>query len=198
MGQSAEELRREIEDTRWNMSRDLDAIGDRVSPRRMAERRVARTRTWLSGARDKVFGSADHAVARVGTGMHDVSDSMGERAHAMAETVGHAPQMATSKTQGNPMAAGAVAFGVGFLASMVLAPTEVEQEAVGRLADKAQPVLEPLKEQVSHAAHEVAEGVKGQGHQVVGELRDDAKERASTVQETARDAASDARQQTRP
>ena len=42
MGQDAEELRREIEASRAEMSNTLDAIGDRVSPGRVIERRKNR------------------------------------------------------------------------------------------------------------------------------------------------------------
>ena len=42
MGQSAEELRYEIADTRAELGQTLDAIGDRVSPGRMIERRKNR------------------------------------------------------------------------------------------------------------------------------------------------------------
>lgn len=195
MGQSTQELRREIEDARSSMSRDLDAIGDRVSPRRMAERRVQRTRRWFSSAREHVFGMADHARARGGDGMHDVADSLSERAHAVAGTVGEAPQTASRRTQGNPMAAGAVAFGVGFLASLVTGPTEVERDAVARVADAAQPIVEPLKEQLGDAAHQVADTVKEQGALLVEDVRADAGDRAASLRETAHDVAQDSRQQ---
>ena len=44
MGQSAEELRREIEETRDNLTGTVDAIGDRVSPGRIVERKTNRAR----------------------------------------------------------------------------------------------------------------------------------------------------------
>lgn len=193
MGQSAAELRREIEDVRGNMSRDLDAIGDRVSPRRMAERRVARTRRWASSARDRVFGAADHTMGRASSGMHDVTDSLGGAAHGVVARVEDAPHLAARQARGNPMAAGAVAFGVGFLAAAVFGPTETEQRVVGDLADKAQPLIEPVKEQLGDAAHQVAETVREHGQEAVQELRDDARERASNVQSTAHQVVDDTR-----
>ena len=44
MGQDADELRRDIERTRVDLGGTLDAIGDRVSPSRMVERRTNRMR----------------------------------------------------------------------------------------------------------------------------------------------------------
>ena len=44
MGQSPEELKDEIESTRADLGDTLEAIGDRVSPGRVIERRTARVR----------------------------------------------------------------------------------------------------------------------------------------------------------
>lgn len=186
MGQSTEELRRDIEDTRASMSRDLDAIGDRVSPRRMAERKVARTRNWMGSVKERVFGAGEH-----------LSDSVGSRAEHAKDAVTHVPDMAASRTHGSPVAAGAVAFGIGFLASMAFGATEAEQRAVGKLEDEAEGVIEPMKEQLSEAAHEVAGTVKERGVELAGELKDDARERAGTVKEQASGAAEHVRQQAR-
>ena len=56
MGQSPEELRREIEQTRMGMSENLDAIGDRVSPGRIVERRTNRVRNSVTSLRERVMG----------------------------------------------------------------------------------------------------------------------------------------------
>jgi len=45
MGQNADELRRNIETTRENLGETVEAIGDRVSPGRMIERRKNRVMT---------------------------------------------------------------------------------------------------------------------------------------------------------
>lgn len=185
MGQSTEELRRDIEDTRASMSRDLDAIGDRVSPRRMAERKVARTRNWMGTMKDRVMGVGEH-----------MSGSVGERAEHARDAVAHAPDMVTTRAQGSPVAAGAVAFGIGFLASMAFGATDAEQRAVGKLEDEAQPLIEPVKEQLSSAAHEVAGTVKERGAELAGELKDDARDRVDTVKEQAGGAAEHVRRQT--
>lgn len=186
MGQSTAELRRDIEDTRANMSRDLDAIGDRVSPRRMAERKVARTRNWFGSMKDRVMGAGEHMTDAIGGGAGHAKDA-----------VTHVPDVATARTQGSPVAAGAVAFGIGFLASMAFGATEAEQRAVGKLEDEAQPVLEPMKEQLTEAAHEVAGQVRERGTELAGELKDDARERAGTVKEQASAAADQVREQAR-
>ena len=66
MGQSTEELRREIEYTRDDLGQTLDAIGDRVSPGRIVERRKNRVVNGLSSVRDRVMGTASDAGNSIG------------------------------------------------------------------------------------------------------------------------------------
>ena len=61
MGQSADELRRDIEETRYGLTDTLDAIGDRVSPGRVIERRKNRAVQGLQSVRDRVMGSVGGA-----------------------------------------------------------------------------------------------------------------------------------------
>ena len=63
MGQSPEELRREIEQTRRELSYDVDTLSDKVSPSRVVERRVDRTKASLAGVKDKVMGTAHDTKA---------------------------------------------------------------------------------------------------------------------------------------
>ncbi len=191
MGQSTEQLRHEIESTRSNMSRDLDAIGDKVSPRRIAQRRKDRMGQWFSSVREQVFGAAEDASGQLGGGAHSVASSVGEHAHGMADALTGAPHTVARKTQGSPVTAGAVAFGVGFLASLIGPSTAAEQEAVRRIEDEAGPMLEPLKD----AAHELVATIRSEGAEAAEGLKADAGEHAQTVRDTARGTVADARQQ---
>ena len=56
MGQTAEELRGQLVYQRAEVSRDLDAIGDRVSPHRMVERRQAAVRQRFTDIKERVMG----------------------------------------------------------------------------------------------------------------------------------------------
>ena len=56
------------------------------------------------------------------------------------------PEVVRQQTQGNPLMAGAIAFGVGVLTASVFKPTEIEKQAAGQLMDKAEPLTEELKE----------------------------------------------------
>ena len=103
MGQSTEELRREIEATRNGLGDTLEAIGDRVSPSRVVQRRKNRVRGAVREARDRVMGvGADTRHAIVG-GVHSVAasvkDGVADTAESAVETVRDTPHMATAQTQ---------------------------------------------------------------------------------------------------
>jgi ElaB/YqjD/DUF883 family membrane-anchored ribosome-binding protein len=174
MGQSTEELRQEIEDTRVDLSRDLDAIGDRVSPKRMAQRRWDKTRNWTSSAREAIFGKAE-----------EMKYAMEDKARSAADVGRSAPEVAREKTSASPFIAGAVAFGFGFLMATVLPTSETEQEAASKLEDK----VEPVKQQLTSTASHVKSTLMEEGKQAASDLKDDVRDRASDVSFTAKEAA---------
>ena len=146
MGQSAEQLRREIEDTRGDLGETLDAIGDRLSPGRMMERRKNRMRSGLQTVRERVMGTVSDtgsagAVADTAGG---VADAAGGAVSTLKET----PDTVRQQTQGNPLAAGAIAIGVGVLLASVFPATEKERRAADQLMDKAEPLKDELRRPV--------------------------------------------------
>jgi Protein of unknown function (DUF3618) len=142
---TAAELRQQLEQHRTEIGRDLVAIGDRVSPRRMTERRVAAVREKVARARVAVMGAADEASGTVRgaaeTARERVSgtgEAISETASSAAERLSSAPEQVRETTQGNPLAAGLIAFGAGLLISSIVPPTSREQQLVGQ----AEPQLE--------------------------------------------------------
>ena len=53
-----EVIRRQIEETRSNLSYDVDALNEKVNPTRVVDRRVGKAKSTVSGLKDRVFGSA--------------------------------------------------------------------------------------------------------------------------------------------
>jgi len=170
MGQSTDELRRDIERTREELGSTMDAIGDRVSPGRMIERRKNRVSNSVRGVRERVMGTA-----------HDMSDGTSQA----VEKVGDVPQMVRERTQGAPMMAGAVAFGIGFMLAALFPATQSEQDASQKLMEK----VEPLKEELSSTGKEMAEHLKEPAMEAANQLKDSAKESAQSVKDTATDSA---------
>ncbi|HWJ09458.1 MAG TPA: DUF3618 domain-containing protein, partial [Nocardioides sp.] len=63
MGQGTEErMTTEIDRTRHDLSRDVDALYDKVSPGRVVQRRKAAVRSRFSSVKDSVMGSAHDAA----------------------------------------------------------------------------------------------------------------------------------------
>ena len=172
MGQNADELRRDIEHTRNGLSDTLDAIGDRVSPGRVLERRKNRAVQGLQGLRDRVMGSAS-----------DAKDGVSDATGSAVDTIKDAPDAVRHQTQGSPVAAGAIAFGVGFLIAAIFPPSQPEQQVAHELMGKA----EPVKDELVSAGREVAQQVKGAAQDAVEEVKSTAVDSKQAVADTVRD-----------
>ena len=184
MGQSAEELRYEIADTRAELGQTLDAIGDRVSPGRVIERRKNRFVIGMRSAKDRIMGTASDAGHAVSDRVQGVGEGISDTTGSAVDTVRNAPQAARQQTQGNPMMAGAVAFGVGFLVAAAFPSSRTEEQLAEQAMDKA----EPIKQQLMESGQEVAEHLKESATGAVGQVKQTATEGAEQVAETAKDA----------
>jgi hypothetical protein len=174
-------LRRDMDVRRERISDTVNQIEYRVRPDYIWARRRASARQRLTGWKDAVFGNDDHgdgAASRRDPYADDGSmmERGRERGAEAAHVVGQAPTALRRQTRGNPLAAGAVALGAGWLIGSLLPESRTERQ----LAAKAEPRLAEgaaaAKDQVSDAAHSV---------------EDAAREAAGKVQEAGRDAAHD-------
>jgi hypothetical protein len=170
MGKTAEDLRHDLEHQRQSVGRDLEAIGDRVSPGRMVERRRTAVRQSFGRARDAVMGAKDTAAS-----------STQSAASTVGDVVTAAPQAIQSQTQGNPMAAGLIAFGVGALAGSLLPTTRREEQAVAQV----QPALESAAGELAQGAQSVAASAKDHAAEGAQHLKKSAREAAQSVQSGA-------------
>jgi ElaB/YqjD/DUF883 family membrane-anchored ribosome-binding protein len=182
MGQSAEELRREIEDTRHDLGQTLDAIGDRVSPGRIVERRKNRVMNGLHSVRDRVMGTAA-----------DTGHTIGETAGGAVDTLKATPDAVVGQTQGNPLAAGAVAFGVGVLLASIFPASAKEKQAAEELMDRMQPLTDELKQ----AGQEMAEHLKEPAREAVEQVKQVAAEGQQAVTDTVKEVADTSKQSAR-
>jgi hypothetical protein len=191
MSQTTEELRAEAVRHREELATTVDAIEDRVSPSRMVERRTTRMKDAWGRTRDRVMGSADHAV-------HALSDAAGSATSSATAMPSSAAGKAAESTAGNPMVAGAVAFGVGFLAAAAFPGTRTEQRAAAQLRDAAQGIAPELRE----AGQDAMDHLREPAQQAVQAVKEAAQDSVTDVQDVARatahdtqGAASDAMQQ---
>ena len=164
-----DEIRRQIDETRADLSANVDALGESVRPGNVARRQVDKVKGGVTDLKDRVMGEADSAGSTV------------------AGSVASAPSAAKRKTRGNPWAAGLIAFGAGALLSSLLPATEVEKDAAATIKDKA----EPLTDQAKEAAKDLAQSVKEPAQQAVQQVKDRASDAADTVKGEAQQSASD-------
>jgi uncharacterized protein YjbJ (UPF0337 family) len=114
-----------------------------------------------------------------------VTQQAGDAASTVADKARQAPEQVVRQTQGNPLAMGLVAFGVGLVVASVIPASKPEQQAAGAIQD----TLEPLKERAVEAAREVKDEVQGAAQAAAGEVKDTAAQAASEVRDRAQSSA---------
>ncbi|MCU1503436.1 MAG: hypothetical protein JWM12_2790 [Ilumatobacteraceae bacterium] len=182
MGERTEELKREIEATRGDLGYTLDAIGDRVSPGRVIERRKNRITGGVRSAADRVMGKA-----------HDLQQSVGGAADDAVGAAQGLPDNVRAHAQGAPLTAGVLAFATGFLIAAVIPPSDQEKQASTQLSEK----IQPIKDEIASAGHDVVEHLKEPAAHAADELKSAAAESLDHVKASATDAARDTADQAR-
>jgi hypothetical protein len=173
-----DEIRAEIERTRASLSGNVDELAESARPKNVAKRQVDKVRDAAGGVRDRVMGAASSA-----------SDAVADKADSVASKAGNVD--VKGRTQGNPLAAGLIAFGAGLLISSLIPSSQKEQQAVSDLQAKAAPLQEKAKE----AAQEVAGNLKQPVQQAAESVKQTAAESADRVKEEGSSAAEDVKGQ---
>lgn len=172
---STEELRRDIAAQREDIGRDLEAIGDRVSPGRMVGRSRERTRRRMSSWRDRVMGTVEGARQRVGDSMPSMPSSGHGPESSPTEAVGE-------RVEGSPLVAGMVAFGIGFIAGSIIPPSNRERE----LARSVEPQVQQLAQGAADTAREAGEHLAPKVQEEARAVKEEATGAASEVAGHAR------------
>jgi hypothetical protein len=186
MGKSPEELRGDIAHTRDNLSGTLDAIEDRVVPSRIVERRKEQFRSRLSGIKETVMGSADDLSQATG----EVGGQLTDRLAEANDWAHHAPETARRRAEGNPLAAGLIAFGAGLLAAAIFPGTQTEAQ----VAQKVQEVAQPLAEEAKQAGKEVVSNLQPAAQEAAQQVKETAMAGAGQVKESAGQATVDTKE----
>ena len=165
-------IRRQIEQTQRELSYDVDALNEKVNPSRVMDRRVSAAKGRFGNIKDRVMGSAhdtrssaqyrtQSAAGTVQGRAQDAAGTVQDKAQNAAESVqgaaqqaAHAVQQAPDaivrQAQGNPLAAGLIAFGVGWLVSSLLPASEKErqlaQQAESAVREHKDELLAPAKQ----------------------------------------------------
>jgi hypothetical protein len=201
-----DEIRADIERTRAALSSDVDELAETVNPKNVAQRQVDKVKEAASNVKERVMGSNDDddSGSTVGGGASSASakeavagkayaarDTVSERASEARGAASRAPTAVKQKAQGNPLAAGVVAFGLGMLVSSLIPSTEKEREAVSQL----QKNLEPVKEKASELARDVGESLKPAAQEAAQSVKMAATYGAETVKQEGAAAAAEVKDQ---
>jgi hypothetical protein len=194
MTSEPDQIRGEIQQTHRELSADVGALTEKLSPPKMVQRRARRTRTAMTNMKDKIMGStasgtsaardtmspaASGVGGTVSSTASGATDKVASAASSAADAASSAPEIARRGTEGNPLAAGLIAFGAGWLISSLLPATAPEQHVATQVKDFATEKGRPVAQQLGEAAQQARE-----------QLREPVRQSAESVKETAADAAS--------
>ncbi|MEU8264102.1 DUF3618 domain-containing protein [Micromonospora sp. NPDC048999] len=166
MSTDPDRIRQQIEQTRNELISDVDALSDKVNPRRIAGDRVDQAHGALTRVKEKVMGTPMDGQG-AGQQMSAAAGSMRDQARELG-------QQSRQQAQGNPLAAGLIAFGAGLLVSALIPASRSERQWAGQAKGMAQQHSGELREQASQV-----------GHQMRDNLREPAKHAAQSVGSTA-------------
>ncbi len=169
-------IRDDIERTRRDLGQDVDALADKVNPAKAAQRQTDKVKRAMSRVTERVMGSAS-----------DVVESTQSAVGTAGEAVGDAPRKVARATEGNPIAAGLIAFGVGLLAASLIPASRPER----RMAEQAKEAAGPLLGEARDVAMESADNLREPAQEAVGAVKDRAAEAVETVKTEGADAASE-------
>ncbi|WP_261166010.1 DUF3618 domain-containing protein [Microbacterium sp. Marseille-Q6965] len=181
MTDSPDAIRADIDRTRDELGRDVDALADKVNPSKAMHRQTDKVKGAFSSVRERIMGAADDAASS----MHGAGSSVGSGVSDAAHRV-------SAKAEGNPLAVGLIAFGVGLLASSLIPSSSKEKELGARVKEQAQPLMEEAKgvaqemgEHLKEPAQEAVTAVKETAQNAVTNVRDEAQGAAETVSDQA-------------
>jgi len=196
MSENPDAIRADIEATRARLGTNVDAVADKVTPANIVHRQTDKVKDAVFGVKEKIMGAADDATATLHHRAADTGTTLGDAGHSVGTTLGDAghaitgaPAQVKTKTQGNPLAAGLIAFGAGLLLSSLIPASDKEREA----ADALKTAAEPLTTELTDAAKDMAEGLKEPAQTAMDNVKATATDAADHVKAEGQDAAAEVR-----
>ena len=180
MTDSPDQIRADIEKTRRELGGDVDALADKVSPSKIVDRQTDKVKHALGSVRDKVMGAAD-----------DTGSAISDAGSSVAEHVGDAKDKVVAKAEGNPLAVGLIAFGVGLLAASLIPASAKEKKVAAEVKDQAQPLID----EVADVAKDIGANLKEPAQHAAAAVKDAAADSIETVKEDAHYAVADVKDQ---
>jgi hypothetical protein len=179
MGETPDDIRGEIEDTRARMGDTVEAIGYKADVKSRMKESVAGKKDSLvgsiSGGKDAVVGKADGLVSRVGGIVLDAS-----------QVKGGAAKVGVSKE--NPLGLAVAGAAVGFVMGTLLPKTNVEDEKLGQTSDQMTAKAKEAGQEALDRGKSVAQEALGAATDTAQDSAEQqAEEMSSSLQEKAQE-----------
>ncbi|MDD1475917.1 DUF3618 domain-containing protein [Arthrobacter sp. H16F315] len=192
MSENPDAIRADIEATRARLGTNVDAVADKVTPSHIVQRQTDRVKANVKdavfGVKEKVIGAADHTAGTV----HSATGNTGAHLSDAGAAMGDAPAQVKTRTRGNPLAAGLIAFGAGLLVSSLVPASQKEREA----ADALKTAAEPLTEELAEAAKQVGERLKEPAQAAMENVKASAADATEAVKAEGQGAVADVKART--
>jgi len=182
MATESDQIKADIQATRYELASDVDRLADRTSPKRIARRRWSAVKDGARSVKDRVMGVSEHAYDTVTDAASDVGD-----------TVRETPQRLARTARGNPLAVGVIAFGGGMLAATLIPETDAERRLGHEIIDHSEQLVEPLREAGREVGSDLGESVREAAEQVKSTAMEAASHTVEQVKESGQSATAEVR-----
>jgi hypothetical protein len=154
---------------------------------------VETTRVELSSDVDALTDKPRQAPAAVSGAARQAS----EAASSVADQARAVPQMSRERTEGSPLAAGLIAFGVGLLASSLIPPSQRERHLAAQAKHKAMQRSGDIKQQAGGTARQMQQNLREPALHAAQSVGSKAAQSASAVRDQGMSSAQQVRGQAR-
>jgi gas vesicle protein len=141
-----------------------------------------------SQAVDWVGETASSAASTASDVASTAAGAVQDAASSAADRLQEAQQVIRRQARGDPLAAGLIAFGAGWLVSSLLPASRREQELTDQAKQVAQEKVQPV---VSQVASEVSDNLREPAQQAMDSVKSTAQDAGQTVADKGRPAAQD-------
>jgi hypothetical protein len=189
MTSDPDQIREQIEQTRTSLSEDVNILADTVNPAHVAKRKAASAGAAVRGVKDKIMGAASQSVSSTTAAAEEKASAVQEKASAAQDAISAAPDQLRRQAAGNPLAAGLIAVGVGWLVGSLLPASSAEERAAAKVKEAATPA-------VTGAVKDAATSLQDSAKQAAESVKATAADAAATVKDETANSAHDLRDQT--
>ena len=174
MGEDPDRIRREIEQTRAEMSETVDALGYKADVKTRAKESIQDKK---ESAKESVVGATQSLKEKVVGAKDSAAGSAPDR-----EQVKRQARQAKGLAQENPLGLAIGSIAVGFVAGLLIPATRAEDERLGQMSDQ---VIEKAKETGQEALEHGKQIAQETGQSAQETLKESTQQHGERVKETA-------------